>query len=88
MMHWLSKSRNELNLPITVENHFKYLVLLPQKSGEDFGAINRYYGLRYDGELVCRGIELRRRNTAQVYRGYPEASHQRIAKQGLHGGRA
>jgi len=37
--------------------------LLPQKSGEDFGAINRYYGIRYDDKLVCRGIELRRRNT-------------------------
>ncbi len=55
--------KEQLGLPITVENHFKYLVLLPQKSGEGFGAINRYYGLRYDGELVCRGIELRRRNT-------------------------
>jgi len=38
-------------------------VLLPQKSGKDFGAINRYYGLNYDGKLVCRGIELRRKNT-------------------------
>ncbi|MCW4011651.1 MAG: hypothetical protein NWF07_01525 [Candidatus Bathyarchaeota archaeon] len=53
----------KLDLPITVENHFRYLVLLPQKSGEDFGAINRYYGIRYDDKLVCRGIELRRRNT-------------------------
>jgi DNA polymerase elongation subunit (family B) len=57
------KIKEKLELPITVENHFKYLVLLPQKSGKEFGAINRYYGLRYDGELVCRGIELRRRNT-------------------------
>jgi DNA polymerase elongation subunit (family B) len=54
---------NKLNLPITLENHFKYLVLLPQKSEKGFGAINRYYGLRYDGQLVSRGIELRRRNT-------------------------
>ena len=55
--------RDETELPITVENHFRYLVLLPQKSGKDFGAINRYYGVRYDEKLVCRGIELRRRNT-------------------------
>ncbi len=60
----LSKEITEVTgLPIIVENHFKYLVLLPQKSGDGFGAINRYYGMRYDGELVCRGIELRRRNT-------------------------
>jgi DNA polymerase elongation subunit (family B) len=57
------KIAENLDLPITVENHFKYLVLLPQKSEREFGAINRYYGLNYDGELVCRGIELRRRNT-------------------------
>jgi len=57
------KIKAQLELPITVENHFRYLVLLPQKSGEDFGAINRYYGIRYDEKLVCRGIELRRRNT-------------------------
>ncbi len=55
----------ETGLPITVENHFRYLVLLPQKSGKDFGAINRYYGVTYDGKLVCRGIELRRRNTCR-----------------------
>ena len=54
---------SKVDLPITVENHFRYLVLLPQKSGEDFGAINRYYGVHYDGKQVCRGIELRRRNT-------------------------
>lgn len=53
----------ETELPITVENHFRYLVLLPQKSGNDFGAINRYYGVTYEGKLVCRGIELRRKNT-------------------------
>ncbi|MBD3172069.1 hypothetical protein GF326_06320 [Candidatus Bathyarchaeota archaeon] len=57
--------QEKMGLPITVENHYRYLVLLPQKSDEAFGAINRYYGIRYDGELVCRGIELRRRNTPQ-----------------------
>jgi len=57
--------QEKVGLPITVENHYRYLVLLPQKSDEAFGAINRYYGVRYDGELVCRGIELRRRSTPQ-----------------------
>jgi DNA polymerase elongation subunit (family B) len=56
----------ETILPITVENHFRYLVLLPQKSGNDFGAINRYFGVTYNGKLVCRGIELRRRNTSPL----------------------
>ena len=60
-----STIHKKVSLPITVENHFRYLVLLPQKSDDSFGAINRYYGLRYDGEIVCRGIELRRRNTSR-----------------------
>jgi DNA polymerase elongation subunit (family B) len=57
------KISKNLELPITVENHFKHLILLPQKSEKKFGAVNRYYGITYDGELICRGIELRRRNT-------------------------
>ena len=53
-----------VGLPMAVENHFRYLVLLPQKGEEGIGAVNRYYGRRTDGEYVCRGIELRRRDTA------------------------
>jgi DNA polymerase elongation subunit (family B) len=48
---------------MAVENHFRFLVLLPQKDGSGLGAVNRYYGLTFDGELVCRGIELRRRDS-------------------------
>jgi DNA polymerase elongation subunit (family B) len=55
--------KKEIGLPIAVENHFKYLVLLPQKTCESFGAINRYYGIRHDDKIICRGIEVRRRNT-------------------------
>ena len=72
----------ETGLPITVENHFKYLVLLPQKSGNDFGAINRYYGVSYDGKLVCRGIELRRRNTCPfVANAQRKAIHAMLAQE-------
>ncbi|MCW3978358.1 MAG: hypothetical protein NWF12_01295, partial [Candidatus Bathyarchaeota archaeon] len=52
-----------VGLPMAVENHFRFLVLLPQKGEEGIGAVNRYYGRRTDGEYVCRGIELRRRDT-------------------------
>jgi len=52
-----------VGLPMAVENHFRFLVLLPQKGGSGLGAVNRYYGVTFDGELVCRGIELRRRDS-------------------------
>jgi DNA polymerase elongation subunit (family B) len=52
-----------VGLPMALENHFRLLVLLPQKDGSGLGAVNRYYGVTFDGELVCRGIELRRRDS-------------------------
>ncbi len=52
-----------VGLSMAVENHFRFLVLLPQKGEEGIGAVNRYYGRTMGGEYVCRGIELRRRDT-------------------------
>jgi len=52
-----------VGLPMALENHFRFLVLLPQKDDSGLGAVNRYYGVTFDGELVCRGIELRRRDS-------------------------
>ncbi len=51
-----------VGLPMALENHFRLLVLLPQKGTSIFGAINRYYGITFDNEIICRGIELRRRD--------------------------
>jgi DNA polymerase elongation subunit (family B) len=53
-----------LRLPMSVENVFRYLVLLPQKNELNIGAANRYYGRTLEGRYVYRGIEIRRRDTA------------------------
>jgi DNA polymerase-2 len=53
-----------VGLPMAVENHFRFLVLLPQKGEPGIGAVNRYYGRTVDGGYVCRGIELRRRDAS------------------------
>jgi DNA polymerase elongation subunit (family B) len=58
-----TKIANWVGLPMALENHFKFLVLLPQKDDPGLGAVNRYYGITSDGEIVCRGIELRRRDS-------------------------
>ena len=55
---------DKVGLPMAVENHFKYLVLLPQKGDPNTGAANHYYGVTHEGKYVFRGIELRRRDTA------------------------
>lgn len=57
----------QVGLPMTLDNHFKFLILLPQKSRE-LGAANHYYGKLYNGEFECRGIELRRRDTPPLIR--------------------
>ncbi|MGD2200011.1 MAG: DNA polymerase domain-containing protein [Candidatus Bathyarchaeota archaeon] len=54
---------DHVGLPMAVEAHFRFLVLLPQKGEERIGAINRYYGRLADGGYKHRGIELRRRDT-------------------------
>jgi DNA polymerase elongation subunit (family B) len=59
------KITRNVGLPMAVENHFRFLVLLPQKGAPGTGAVNRYYGVTVNGNLVCRGIELRRRDTPQ-----------------------
>jgi DNA polymerase elongation subunit (family B) len=53
---------DHIGLPMAVEAHFRYLVLLPQKGKEEIGAVNRYYGRLADGGYKHRGIELRRRD--------------------------
>jgi DNA polymerase elongation subunit (family B) len=55
--------RKEIGLPISLENNFKFLVLLPLEAIEMIEALKQYYGITHDGELVIRGIEARRHDT-------------------------
>jgi DNA polymerase I len=50
-------------LPIKLDKHFKFLVLLGKATDPLQGASNRYYGKLTDGELFYRGIELRKHDT-------------------------
>jgi len=49
-------------LPIALDHHYKFLVLLAQESDPDLEATRRYFGKLKNGELYFRGIELRRRD--------------------------
>jgi len=50
-------------LPIRLDRHFRFLVLLPKTSDPRVEAANHYYGKLTDGSLFCRGVELRRHDT-------------------------
>src|SRR5205085_3015285 len=45
---------------MSIEYYFKFLVLLPLEADEKIEALKHYYGITQEGELVVRGIEIRR----------------------------
>jgi DNA polymerase elongation subunit (family B) len=53
----------ETRLPMNLDHHFKYLVLLTKTTDPMVVTANRYYAKLMDGGLFYRGIELRRHDT-------------------------
>ena len=53
----------ETQLPMNLDNHFKYLALLTKTTDPMVVTANRYYAKLMDGNLFYRGIELRRHDT-------------------------
>ena len=50
-------------LALTLEYSYKFLVLLPLEADEKLEALKHYFGITHEGELVTRGIEIRRYDT-------------------------
>ncbi|MHA2405749.1 MAG: DNA polymerase domain-containing protein, partial [Candidatus Hermodarchaeia archaeon] len=49
-------------LPIEFEGRYRWIMFLPCRN-QPYGALTRYYGVKEDGTIKVRGIELRRRDT-------------------------
>jgi DNA polymerase elongation subunit (family B) len=47
-------------LPISLENYYKFLVLLPLEADEKMEVLKHYFGITHTRELIARGIEIRR----------------------------
>ncbi len=50
----------ETGLPMSLEHHYKFLVLLPLEADQRMEALKHYFGITYADELIARGIEIRR----------------------------
>jgi DNA polymerase elongation subunit (family B) len=50
----------ETGLSISIDYNYKFLALLPIEADENIEALKHYYGITQQGELVVRGIEIRR----------------------------
>jgi DNA polymerase family B len=53
----------ETGLQMTLEFHYKFLVLLYVEADEKMEARKHYFGLTYDKQLITRGIETRRHDS-------------------------
>jgi DNA polymerase elongation subunit (family B) len=54
------KIEKETGFEISLANHYRHLVLLPQEADPEIEAARRFYGKLRDGRVYYRGIELRR----------------------------
>src|SRR6476619_8394876 len=55
---------------LSVEYHYKFLVLLPLEADEKLEALKHYFGITYDQELVMRGIETRRHDSPNFIKDF------------------
>lgn len=58
----------ELDLPISFEGTYKWIVFLNSRMNPRIPVLNRYYGIFQDGKIKTRGIDLRRHDTAGIVR--------------------
>lgn len=56
----------ELDLPISFEGRYKWVVFLNSRINPLVPVLNRYYGIFQDGSLKVRGIDLRRHDVPKI----------------------
>jgi len=52
-----------IGVPLSFEGRYKWIVFLPSRMHPNVAVLNRYYGVKEDGRIKVRGLEVRRRDT-------------------------
>src|SRR5918996_954612 len=60
----------ETGLQMTLEFHYKFLVLLYVEADEKMEARKHYFGLTYDKQLITRGIDTRRHDSPEFIKEF------------------
>ena len=62
----------QTGLPMALDHHYKFLIFLPLQADPSgiMEAQKHYFGITYDGEVVARGIELRRHDTPKFIKDF------------------
>ena len=58
--------RKDLDLPLSFEGQYKWIVFLNSKTDPQAPVLNRYYGIFQDRTLKVRGIDVRRHDTPRI----------------------
>jgi len=57
------ETSDEIGVPLNFEGRYKWIVFLPSRIHPNVAVLNRYYGVKEDGTIKVRGLEIRRRDT-------------------------
>lgn len=60
------KIERELELPVSYEGRYRWIVFLPSKNNPEKPVNNRYFGVFTDGRVKIRGLEARRRDMPKI----------------------
>ncbi|HVH15624.1 MAG TPA: DNA polymerase domain-containing protein [Candidatus Angelobacter sp.] len=58
--------RKDLDLPLSFEGQYRWIVFLNSKTDPQAPVLNRYYGIFQDRTLKVRGIDVRRHDTPKI----------------------
>src|SRR5438477_430966 len=58
--------KKDLDLPLSFEGLYKWIVFLNSKTDPQAPVLNRYYGIFQDRTLKVRGIDVRRHDTPKI----------------------
>jgi DNA polymerase-2 len=57
---------NHTKIPMSWEGRYNIMAFLPSKAERDVPTLNHYWGIKSDGELKVRGVEVRRRDMPKI----------------------
>ena len=56
----------QVGIPMSWDGRYNFVVFLPSRAEPDIPALSHYWGIKSDGEIKVRGIEVRRRDIPKI----------------------
>jgi len=56
----------QVGIPMSWDGRYNFIVFLPSRAEPDIPALSHYWGIKSDGEIKVRGIEVRRRDVPKI----------------------